>query len=158
MFKIRWKRVLILSAILSIIMITAIYRINYISKLSNENFLGKTKGEVEKKLGEPQLKQNEKVGIIYGYLIDKENSEFFVFDEDNKCVAHAQNLSRRYGVAKFDELKKELGEPVGKEANDLIFSDGTIYTLDKENVRISRTTKEYEEVLDEFEKKGIKGN
>lgn len=65
-------------------------------------------------------------------------------------------MSRRYSAGKFDELKKELGEPVRKEANDLTFSDGTVYTLDKENVRISRTTKEYDKVLDEFEKKGIK--
>ncbi len=158
MFKIRWKRVLILSGILSIIMVTAIYRINYISRLSSGNYLGKEIGAIEKELGEPQLKQNEKVGTIYGYLIDKENSEFFVFDETNKCVAHAQNLSKRYASDKFDELKKELGNPVSKEGNSLFFSDGTIYTLDKENVRISRTTKEYDKVLDEFEKVGITEN
>ena len=95
-------------------------------KSEDIDYLGKTRAEIIKEKGNP-VEDEKKLGKfdeVIAYGKDFLNYELFYFKKDI-CFQHNQTYPVEMFDKKYEELKKEFGEPV-KGTDRFLFKDGLV--------------------------------
>lgn len=96
------------------------------TKLQKVGYLGKTRTEIIKEKGKPveDVKNHGDFDEVIAYGKDFLNYEIFFFKKDI-CFQHNQTYPVEMFDKKYEELKKEFGEPT-KQTDRFSFKDGLV--------------------------------
>ena len=92
----------------------------FVSKLSNQEYIGKSKESIMKDLGKPY----QDFGSTISYFTSK-SQDTYMFDEKNICIVHCQSDEKKYYTDIYKKLVKRKGKPVEKFSSYAKFKDGT---------------------------------